>query len=124
METQAKLREIISKVLQDQIGNYHTGTVKDTFIQSADRNRFLVVCTGWFKDENFYGTTQDVELRADGLVIIHADNTSEDLAEDFVEAGIPAHNIVRAYRPEEVSRLSQSMPKKLQQPRSQQRIAA
>ena len=124
MDTLAKFREIIAKVLQDQIGNYHTGTVRDTFIQSADNNRFFVICTGWFKEENFYGITQDVELQANGIIVIHADNTSEDLAEDLTDAGIPAHNIIRGYRSGEAQRLTQPKPKKIRQPSSQQRMAA
>lgn len=98
MEPLDQLRATIAQVLQSQIRDYHTGNVKDTLIQSKDLNRFLVVCTGWFKGENFYGITQDVELREDGTVVIYADNTEADLAEDFVEAGISAEKIVKDYR--------------------------
>lgn len=107
MESLAQLRDIIAAVLQSQIGDYHTGTVQDTFIQSKDLNRFLVICTGWFKGENFYGITQDVELREDGTVLIHADYTTEDLAEDLVEAGIPANTIIKAYDPDAMRQVNQ-----------------
>lgn len=124
MESLDQLRVTIASVLQSQIGDYHTGTVQDTFIQSKDLNRFLVICTGWFKGENFYGITQDVELREDGTVLIHADHTTDDLAEDLIEAGIPASSIVKAYDPEVMERLSKvDQPENAQRDSSQRQAA-
>lgn len=124
MESLAQLRKTIAHTLQSQIGNYRTGDVKDTLIQSKDSNRFVVICTGWFKGENFYGVIQDVELRADGTVLIHADNTDGDLAEDLAEAGVSAKRIVKAYRSEDIEQVARPKKKVERQYESQQRMAA
>lgn len=107
MESLAQLRETVKQVLQSQIGDYHTGTVRDTLIESSDCNRFLVVCTGWFKDKDYYGLIQDVGISDDGSVTIYADNTEEYLAEELIEAGVPADKIIKAYDPDQQERLKQ-----------------
>lgn len=124
MESLAQLRKTVAQVLQSQIGNYRTGDVKDTLIQSKELNRFVVICTGWFKGENFYGVIQDVELRADGTLLIHADNTDGDLAEDFAEAGISAKRIVKAYRSPSIEQVTRPAKKVERQYENQQKMAA
>jgi len=108
MESIAHLREIIAKELQAQIGDYAVGTLKDTFIQSQDLNRFLVVCSGWDDKTGLYeyGIVQDVEIRADGKVLIHANFTDGDLAEELEDAGVPYTLIIKAYDERTKNRLT------------------
>lgn len=113
MESLAQLREIVKQVLQSQIGEYHTGTVRDTLVESSESNRLLVICTGWFKDKNYYGLIQDVAIGSDGSITIYADNTEGYLVEELIEAGVPANKILKAYDPDQQERLKQvieSMP--------------
>ncbi len=108
MECLTELREIIAKELQSQIGNYAVGTMKDTFIQSRDLNRFLVVCYGWDDKTGLYeyGIVQDVEIQADGKVLIHADFTDGDLAEELEDAGVPYDVIIKGYDERTKNRLN------------------
>lgn len=101
------IRSIIRQVMQSQIGAYPVETLKDNFIQSDTLNRFLVIRTGWQRDTDRYALIQDVELREDGSIIIYADNTDQSLAEDFMEAGVPADKIIKAYDPDQQERLKQ-----------------
>ena len=96
----------IRKIITDTIsspdgGGYLDKNLKETFIQSIDQNRFIVILAGWTGGKNVYAVIQDVEIK-DGFILIHQDNTEDDLAEDFEDAGIPAEAIVKTYiSPEE-----------------------
>ena len=68
----------------------------ETVVQSNNLNRFLVIRTGWFKGINYYALIQDVEILKDKAVVIYADNTDTDLANDLVKAGIPAHKVIHS----------------------------
>lgn len=95
-----QIRNIILQTINDG-GGYSIGDLKETVVQGADQNRFLVVRTGWAEGQNFYALLQDIELR-DGRVLIHQDNQEDDVAEDLVDAGIAADTIVKTYlNPEE-----------------------
>ena len=94
MESLAKLREKVKQVLEGQITGYLMDELKETVIQSADLNRFVVIRTGWFRGTNHYALIQDVLIRDDKSVVIYADNTDSDLAADLIAAGIPPHKVM------------------------------
>lgn len=96
MESLAKLREKVERVIQAQIPGYLMEEVQETLIKSANLNRFVVIRTGWHQGTNHYALIQDVEIRKDKTVVIYADNTDTDLATDLVDAGIPQHKVVFA----------------------------
>lgn len=96
MEPLAKLREKVKQVLEGQITGYLMDELKETVIQSADLNRFVVIRTGWFRGTDRYALIQDVEIRKDRTVVIYADNTDTDLENDLIEAGISPHKIMHS----------------------------
>ena len=115
MASLSKLREVIAQVLKSQIGGYPVETMQDELIQSKDLNRFMVICTGWHQNTAYHTLIQDVWIRPDGKVVIYADNTDQDLAEDLIAAGIPATAIIRAYDPEAMAQPNQVRPEERQQ---------
>ena len=110
MKTLEETRGIIKQLLTRRIGTNGVGEVKEELIQSADLNRFLVICTGWQKDEDQYMLIYDIQVREDGVVIIHADQTDDDIAEYLVGDGIPEIMIVKAYDPDNISYLTHNKP--------------
>jgi len=123
MESIAKLREKVEQVLKGQITGYLMDELEETVIQSADLNRFLVVRTGWYRGVNHYALIQDVEVRKNKTVVVYADNTDTDLAEDLTAAGIPVTSIINAHDPDQVQRLNREKPAQ-QQEALAQRMAA
>lgn len=89
-------RLILATITPPATGGYLNPAVQERVIESGDHSRFLVIRTGWDDGQDTYAVIQDVELR-DGLVLIHRNNTEDDLPQELVEAGIPASAIVKAY---------------------------
>lgn len=109
MDTLNQYREIISKILQAEAGPYAMPELEDVFIRNEQGDRFLLVRTGWFKNTDYHSLIQDIALLENGFVVIYADNTDEELAEELVEAGIPAASIIEAYDPDQQQRLQQAV---------------
>ena len=107
MKTLGETREIIRRVLTTRIGTNGVGEVKNELVESADQNRFLVICSGWRQDKNEYMLVYDVQVREDGLVIIHADRTDNDLADYLIDGGIPQLLVVKGYAPDTLGLLAQ-----------------
>ena len=101
----AEIRQAVLAALASPAGGYAIGNLKHTLVQSDDHNRFMVVRTGWFRDKDYYGVMQDVELR-DGQVIINRDSPEESLVEALLEAGVESSTIIRAYAPAEAHSLT------------------
>lgn len=91
-----QIRKIVLDAITFPAGGYLTDAVTETVVQSNEQTRFLVIRTGWENGENAYGIIQDIELK-DNTVLIHQDNTDYDLADDLIQAGIPASFIVKTY---------------------------
>ena len=91
-----EIRQIILDAITFPEGGYLNPDIRESIIQSSDQNRFLVIRTGWDKGENTYAVIQDIELR-EGFILIHRDNTEDDLADSLREAGIAASYIIKAY---------------------------
>lgn len=89
-------RLVLEAITPSPTGGYFTDAIKHILVQAGDQNRFLVMRTGWFQGENYYGVMQDVEL-TEGIVLIHRDGAEEELADDLVAAGIPADSIIKTY---------------------------
>ena len=106
MDSLTHLREKVSQTMQAQIHGYWMETLQDQLIRSNDLNRFVVIRTGWYRDTDHYALIQDVKVQEDGTVIIYADNTDGDLAEELIDAGIPADKVLKAYDPDQVDRLN------------------
>ena len=107
MEAARRNREIVAQVLRSNAGPYIMKNLVDEYMEAEQANRFLLIRTGWHRGEDYYALIQDVGWREDGTVIIYADNTDEDLAEELIEAGIPADKVLKAYDFNQSGRLNQ-----------------
>ncbi|MCP6758018.1 MAG: XisI protein [Fischerella sp. CENA71] len=91
-------REIIEKVLKeyvDFLGNDEEVEVELVF--DRERDRYLLVETGWQDGYRIYGTLLHIDIIDQKLWIQH-DGTEEGVAVDLVTAGIPKEQIVLGFR--------------------------
>ncbi|GAB1545509.1 hypothetical protein NUACC21_81850 [Scytonema sp. NUACC21] len=90
--------DIIIKILQDYadfLGNDEEVQVELVF--DRERNRYLLVETGWQNGYRIYGTLLHIDIIDNKLWIQH-DGTEEGIAVDLVAAGIPKEKIVLGFR--------------------------
>ncbi|AKG24207.1 XisI protein [Calothrix sp. 336/3] len=91
-------RDIIAKVLRDYadfLGNDED--VQTELVFDTERDRYLLVETGWQDGYRIYGTLLHIDIIDNKLWIQH-DGTEEGVAVDLVSEGIPKEQIVLGFR--------------------------
>ncbi|MEL7121915.1 MAG: element excision factor XisI family protein [Bacteroidota bacterium] len=58
---------------------------------------FLVLRTGWIDSKNYHTTIIHLELKEDGKVWVHKDNTEWIIVDDLLHAGFTNDQIVLAF---------------------------
>lgn len=66
-------------------------------VLDCDRNRYLLIETGWDNGHRVYGSLLHIDIIDDQLWI-QQDNTEDGIVEDLVAAGIPPERIVQAFK--------------------------
>jgi hypothetical protein len=102
----AQHRDIVEKILQDYadfLGNDEYAQIELVF--DRERDRYLLVETGWQNGYRIYGTLLHIDLIENKLWIQH-DGTEEGIADELVAAGIPKEQIVLNYKPLEQRKLT------------------
>jgi hypothetical protein len=87
-------RDVIEKILKDY-ANFIDGDdqVQVELVFDRERDRYLLIETGWQDGYRIYGTLLHIDLIANKLWIQH-DGTEEGIAVELVAAGIPKEHIV------------------------------
>ena len=91
-------RDVVEKVLKDYadfLGSDDQVQVELVF--DRERDRYLLVETGWHNGYRIYGTLLHIDLIDNKLWIQH-DGTEEGIAGELVAAGIPKESIVLGFR--------------------------
>jgi len=91
-------RDIVEKILQDYaefLGNDDQVQVELVF--DRERDRYLLVETGWQNGYRIYGTLLHIDIINNKLWIQH-DGTEEGITLELVAAGIPKQNIVLGFK--------------------------
>lgn len=94
-------RDVVEKILKDYadfLGNDDQVLVELVF--DRERDRYLLVETGWQNDYRIYGTLLHIDIIDNKLWIQH-DGTEEGIAGELVIAGIPKEHIVLGFKPPE-----------------------
>jgi len=93
-----KYRMIIKRILNEYAqykpayGEIETETVFDT-----ERDHYELVHVGWEEKKRIHGSVIHVDIKGDKVWIQH-DGTSDGIADELVEAGIPKEDIVLGFR--------------------------
>ena len=91
-------RDVIEKILEDYanfLGDDEQVPVELVF--DRERDRYLLVETGWQNGYRIYGTLLHIDLIDNKLWIQH-DGTEEGVAGELVAAGIPKQQIILGFR--------------------------
>jgi len=94
----AKYRSLVEQVLCDYaefLGN--DDEVQMELVFDSDRDRYLLVETGWHDGYRIYGTLLHLNIIDDKIWIQH-DGTEDGVANELVAAGIPKDSIVLGFR--------------------------
>jgi len=93
-----KYRTIVRRILNEyaqykpSYGEIETETVFDT-----EKDHYELVHVGWEDKKRIHGSVIHIDIK-DGRVWIQHDGTSEGIADELVEAGIPKEEIVLGFR--------------------------
>lgn len=93
-----KYRQIIEKLLQeyaDFLGQDES--IQQELVFDRDRNRYLLLETGWQNQRRIYGPVLHLDL-ADNKIWIQHDGTEDGIAYELEAAGIPKEHIVLAFK--------------------------
>jgi hypothetical protein len=95
-------RDTIEHILSEYAAiPYRYGDVKSEVVFDRNRDRYLLVDTGWERGKRMYGTIVHVDI-CDGRIWIQYDGTEEGVATELVDAGIPRECIVLGFREPEL----------------------
>jgi hypothetical protein len=101
MDTLARYRELIQKILTDYARvPYAYGDIRTQTVFDTARDHYLLVNVGWDK-RRVHGCLVHVDV-IDGKFWIQRDGTEHGIATDLVEAGVPKEHIVLAFHSPEV----------------------
>lgn len=81
-------------------------TIQQELVFDRDRNRYLLVETGWQNNKRIYGPFLHLEIRGDKVWIQH-DGTEDGIAYELESAGIPKDKIVLVYKSLERRKLTE-----------------
>ena len=100
-------RHIVETVLSDYanfLGN--DDQVQIELVFDRERDRYLLVETGWQESSRIYGTLLHIDI-TNGKLWIQQDGTEDGIANELVEQGVPKDHIVLSFKSEERRRLTE-----------------
>jgi hypothetical protein len=92
-------RDVVEKVLKeyaDFLGSDDEVLVELVF--DRERDRYLLIETGWQNGYRIYGTLLHIDIIDNKLWIQH-DGTEEGIADELIAGGIPKEHIVLGFKP-------------------------
>lgn len=102
-----RYRHIVETVLSDYanfLGNDDQVQVELVF--DRERDRYLLIETGWQDNSRIYGTLLHIDI-INGKLWIQQDGTEDGIANELVEQGVPKEHIVLSFKSEERRRLTE-----------------
>jgi XisI protein len=107
MDKLAKYREIIQQVLANhaQVKPAY-GEIERQIIFDVQQDHYQVVNTGWENRRRVYGCLIHLDIR-DCKIWIQYDGTEIGVANELIEYGIPKQDIVLAYQPPYMRKLTE-----------------
>jgi hypothetical protein len=97
-------RETIEAILNEYTKiPYAYGDIQTEAVFDRNRDRYLLVNTGWDQGRRVHGCLVHVDL-INGKFWIQRDGTEHGIAKELVDAGMPREQIVLAFKPPEIRR--------------------
>lgn len=91
-----KYTDTIKNVLTEINSRYAkpSDDIQYQLIMDEKQHNYLLLTNGWLRGSRFYGILIHVELKEDGKVWLHDDNTDLVVVDWLLERGIPKKDIV------------------------------
>jgi hypothetical protein len=97
MDRVAEYRDIVKRLIRDYAGiTPSPGDIQPEAVFDDERGHYELSYTGWKEWRRVHGSVIHIDIR-DGKVWIQHDGTSDGIAEELVEAGVPREHIVLAF---------------------------
>ncbi len=101
-----KYRTIVEQLLADYADFLGSDEVQMELVFDRDRDRYLLVETGWQDGYRIYGSLLHIDIIENKIWIQH-DGTEEGVAEELVNAGISKDCIVLGFKSMERRKLTE-----------------
>ena len=107
MDRIEKYRKILRQILTEYVSiPYKYWDLKAELIVSEDKNRYLVITSGWKNNTRVHACVIHLDI-IDGKIWVQRDGTEDGIALDLSEAGIPKEDIVLGFHPPELRKYTE-----------------
>lgn len=102
MDKQITYRQILLDVLKAKERDYGKGDEVRTarLIADTEADRYIVVFYGWRNRLYVHGVHYQLDI-INGKIWFQANNTEEEIVDELMAAGVPAHDIVLGFIPKD-----------------------
>ena len=106
MDRLSRYREIIKQILEDY-GRppFSYGEIRSEVIVDPIGDHYELVNVGWHGHRRIHGTVLHLDI-INGKIWIQHDGTDRPVAQELVDAGVPKEDIVLAWHPPDVRKLT------------------
>jgi len=93
--------QLIAKEVIQEIYDYYTKAKDDSNRLIIDDNscNYVLISDSWEHSKRYYGIIIHIEIKADGKVWVHDDNTELIVVDRLLERGIPPKSMVLGWHP-------------------------
>lgn len=101
MDRIAQYAQIAKSVLTELYDRYAQSTqdVQHHLILDDERRQYVLITDGWLGDSRFYGIAIHLEVRDNGRLWVHDDNTDLVIVDELLARGIPKQDMVLGWHP-------------------------
>ena len=104
MDRLEQYRQIVRRVIEEYASYKPShGRIETEAVVDPDKDHFEVIHVGWDGHRRVHGSVVHIDI-IDGKVWIQHDGTNRPVADELLAAGIPRHDIVLGFHPEDVRR--------------------
>lgn len=105
MDKLARYRTVIKQILTGYLEmvrrNPEPGEIETDVVFDEERDHYMLVNVGWFRQERWRGATVYLRLRH-GKIWVEEDWLEDGIAKDLITAGVPREDIVLGFQPPEM----------------------
>jgi len=93
--------DIVKDILAEIYNRYesHKDDTRYQLITDDNTQNYLLLRDAWEDDSRYYGIIIHIEIKADGKVWVHDDNTELIVVDRLLERGIPPKSMVLGWHP-------------------------
>ncbi|NEO25694.1 MAG: XisI protein [Kamptonema sp. SIO4C4] len=94
---QLNYSELVQTILKTHLTQFKDNEMEVQLIIDRERHHYLLMLVGWHEQRRDYGSLIHIDLKG-GKIWIQSDGTEVGVANELVDAGVPQHDIVLAFK--------------------------